>query len=103
MTEEIANRVTVVGRLVERPDFTETETGECVARFWLANGSNQVECFASGVTAESLLRFGKAGVEILGHGHLRWFHGDTEQPYVFLDRLGFTTPTELAELMEHGL
>jgi hypothetical protein len=49
--------------------------------------------------AESLLKFGSAGVEILGHGHLQWFHGDTEQPYVLLDTLGFTNPREVASIL----
>jgi len=100
MTDEhLANSVTVSGRLMERPDFSETEAGKPLARFWLSHGSNQVQCFAAGVMAESLLKFGSAGVEILGHGHLEWFHGDTEQPYVLLDTLGFTSPREVANLM----
>ncbi len=100
MTDEhLANSVTVSGRLMERPDFSEIETGKPLARFWLSRGSNQVQCFAAGVMAESLLKFGSAGVEILGHGHLQWFHGDTEQPYVLLDTLGFTNPREVASIL----
>ena len=97
--EQLVNSVTVSGRLMERPDFSETETGKPLARFWLSHGSNQVQCFAAGVMAESLLKFGSAGVEILGHGHLEWFHGDSAQPYVLLDRLGFVNPAELPEYM----
>lgn len=91
-----------LGSLTERPTFSETEAGKTLARFYLAHGSNAVECFAVGPMAESLLRFGRAGVELLGHGHLEWFHGDTEQPYVLLDTIAFTNPTELSELLERG-
>ncbi len=97
--EQLANNVTVSGRLMGRPDFSKTETGKPLARFWLVHGNNQVQCFAVGAMAENLLRFGAAGVEVLGHGHLEWFHGDTEQPYVLLDTLAFTSPREVANLM----
>ena len=97
--ERILSSVTVVGSLVERPDFSKTEMCEPLARFWIEHGNNQVQCFAVGAMAESLLRFGRAGVELLGHGHLEWFHGDSAQPYVLLDRLGFVNPAELPEYM----
>jgi len=98
MTDELVNSVTVSGRLVERPDFSETEAGKPLARFWLSHGNNQVQCFAAGVMADNLLKFGAAGVEVLGHGHLEWFRDDP-QPYVQLDRLAFVNPKEVASIL----
>lgn len=99
----MANAVTVSGRLVERPSFSETATGELLAHFWVQNGGNAVWCLCTGPVAENVRRFAHADVEVLVHGRLSWLSGESEQPHVRVNRLAFTNPREVAELLGWGL
>ncbi len=101
--EHLASSVTVVGSLVERPTFSESEMGEPLAHFWVELGNNRVWCICRGAVVQNVRKFGRAGVEIIGWGRLDWLHGQAEQPHVLIDRLGFTTPSELPEFMRQSL
>ncbi len=96
---DIANIVTLSGRLSERPSYSETETGELTAAFWLHRGNNAVWCICRGPAAQSAKRFAHAGIEVLAHGRLTWPSNNHEQPHVLVDRLAFTNPREVAELL----
>jgi len=91
--------VTIYGRIAQRPTMSETERGEPLAHFWVQSGDNRVWCVCVGHLAENVRRFGAVGAEVLGWGRLDWLHGQSDQPFVRLERLAFTNPREVAALM----
>ena len=96
---DVANVVTVVGRLVEGPSFSETEDGRLATDFHVRHGENTVWCTAVGAQAESAKRFASAGVEVLISGKLEWLTCDREQPHVRVVTLGYTNPQEVAGML----
>jgi hypothetical protein len=102
MNDEELSSLTVTGRIVEQPRFTETVTGDSLAWFCVQLGDNLIECEAVGPLADNLRKFGGVGVEVLGCGRLGWRPG-SERPHVRLQRLAFTSPKEVAEILGWNL
>jgi single-stranded DNA-binding protein len=129
MTGDIA-QVTVSGVLFERPDRSETETGVPTAAFWLqvtrrwtgragqpCDSTEFIDCFAVGHPANSIGRYGRAGIEVIVIGTLRTRTVPDEftravrqmapsstfakaELYIHVDSVGFISPRQVLEA--HG-
>lgn len=105
-----ANQIVLTGRLIEAPKPGRKGTAlfmlEC--RFaWqspdgdIGSSGFALWCRAWGHAANSVLKYGKPGVEIIAHGRLAYLP-EVDQLGIVADSIAFISPREVMEVQADG-